>query len=136
MSAACLPQPPCPPVIGLIVLTPRSFAGCCIWLVVAAYIWRAPAPLTATFPPASATKGNGSSSSTSPASVTVVMPVKGMHAHSQTNWTAHVQSTYPGNIQFVFVVEVRQPRAAYLLLAVTCCFIRMNATVRTRHCAR
>ncbi len=123
-------------MIGLIVLTPRSFAGCCIWLVVAAYIWRAPAPLTATLPPASATKGSGGSSSTSPASVTVVMPVKGMHAHSQTNWTAHVQSTYPGNIQFVFVVEVRPPRAAYVLLAVTCCFIRMKATVRTRHCAR
>jgi hypothetical protein len=50
---------------------------------------------------------DGSGRSGSHANVTVVMPVKGMHAHSQSNWSAHIQSTYPGAIQFVFVVEVR-----------------------------
>lgn len=41
------------------------------------------------------------------------MPVKGMHAHSETNWMAHIQSSYLGDIQFVFVVEVRMRRTTF-----------------------
>ncbi|GJP76918.1 hypothetical protein CLOP_g7364 [Closterium sp. NIES-67] len=37
--------------------------------------------------------------------VAVVMPVKGFHAHTASNWATHVTADYPGPVEFLVVVE-------------------------------
>lgn len=37
--------------------------------------------------------------------VSVVLPVKGVRAHSLENWQTHLGVSYPGKLEYIFVVE-------------------------------
>ena len=48
--------------------------------------------------------------------VTVVMPCKGVHAQSYSNWQSHVTAEYGGPLEFIFAVE-SEDDAAYALIS-------------------
>mmetsp|Transcript_8504 Transcript_8504/g.31420 ORF Transcript_8504/g.31420 Transcript_8504/m.31420 type:complete len:489 (+) Transcript_8504:136-1602(+) len=55
-------------------------------------------------------KGADSVTETHPM-VTVLMPVKGVKSHSVDNWRTQVATTYPGHVEFVFIVESQEDLA-------------------------
>ncbi|CAD7697953.1 unnamed protein product [Ostreobium quekettii] len=37
--------------------------------------------------------------------VSVILPVRGVHSHSCSNWTSHLRAEYKGPLEFIFVVD-------------------------------
>ena len=43
--------------------------------------------------------------------LSIIMPCKGIHENSLSNWKAQTGTVYPGPVEFIFVVESREDAA-------------------------